>query len=64
MVYNIDAKLLKFFKNPSAFRRVQASIGALSDGEFARKFFANQLGDRRYVGDRDDEAGHEFHVAF
>jgi hypothetical protein len=43
LAYNIGTNPLKFFKDPKAFRRLQASTGALIGGEFARKFFANKL---------------------
>ena len=43
--FNINAKLLKFFQDPRAFRRVQAQTGALIGDDFARKFSANQLQD-------------------
>jgi hypothetical protein len=38
--HNINLRLAKFFKDPQAFRSVQAQTGALISGDFARAFFA------------------------
>jgi hypothetical protein len=39
--HNINLKLAKFFKDPKAFRSVQAQTGALISGDFAQAFFVD-----------------------
>jgi hypothetical protein len=40
MVHNINLQLAKFFKDPTAFRQIQARERALIMGDFARAFFS------------------------
>ncbi|KAF1937460.1 hypothetical protein EJ02DRAFT_426610 [Clathrospora elynae] len=39
--YNINARLRKFFPDPTAFRKLQGQTGALIEDDFARPLFKN-----------------------
>jgi hypothetical protein len=59
--YNINAKLAKFFKDPKAFRHVQARTGSLVGGKFGLAFFANaKIPDRLDIWPGDEMRGTKY----